>query len=112
MAELLRRRRRRFVQSLLISSVAAAAALMSSGLIIWLIDGRRAAPPVTPDQLVSEIHLGDRLMMAGIMLLAITPVLTVVSLFALWLRERAWRFAAASALVLSLLALALWLGGR
>ena len=111
MAEL-RRRRRRFVRLLLISNSSAAAALMLCGLIVWLTEGGHVARAVTPAQLLSPIDLGDRLMMAGILLLAITPALTVGALLMLWLREHAWRFAAASGLVLSLLGVALWLGGR
>jgi uncharacterized membrane protein len=112
LAESLRKLRRRFIRMLLFSSSVAAAILMASGLIVWLIDGRRAAPAVTPGQLLSPIEPGDRLMMAGILLLAITPVLSIVALLTLWLRERAWRFAAISALVLSMLGVALWLGDR
>jgi hypothetical protein len=112
LAESLRKLRRRFIRLLLISSSVAAALLMASGLIVWLIDGRHAAPAVTPGDLLSPIDLSDRLMMAGILLLAITPVLSTMALLTLWLRERAWRFAAVSALVLSLLGVALWLGSR
>jgi hypothetical protein len=110
LAESLRKLRRRFIRMLLFSSSVTAALLMASGLIVWLIEGRRTAPAVTPGELLSPIDLGDRLMLAGILLLAITPVLSTVALFTLWLRERQWRFAAVSALVLSLLGVALWLG--
>jgi hypothetical protein len=44
-------------------------------------------------------------------LLAITPALGVVALLGLWVRERAWRFAATAALVFVLLCVALWAGG-
>jgi uncharacterized membrane protein len=108
----LRKRRRRFIRLLLIANSSAAAALMLGGLIVWLVEGRHVARAVTPAQVLSRIDLGDRLMMAGIMLLAITPALAVAALLTLWLRERAWRFAAASALVLSLLGAALLLGDR
>jgi uncharacterized membrane protein len=50
-------------------------------------------------------------MLAGIVILAITPALRVLALLLLWVRERAWRFVATSALVLILLGVALVAGG-
>jgi uncharacterized membrane protein len=83
---------------------------MSAGVMIWSSSGR-TAPAVRPAQLVGSLDSGSRLMLAGIVLLAITPALEVLALVALWVRERAWRFAATAALVLLLLITALWLGG-
>ncbi|MFN2489271.1 MAG: DUF1634 domain-containing protein [Actinomycetota bacterium] len=110
MAERLRRERRRFIQILLRTSLGVAAALMSVGLIVWTASGQVTARAATPDRLFSTLDTGDRLMLGGIALLAIAPALRVLALLVLWLRERAWRFAATSALVVILLGIALWVG--
>jgi uncharacterized membrane protein len=85
---------------------------MSTGAVTWSSSGRRAAPAVTPEQLLGSLDAGSRLMLAGIVLLAITPALQVLALLALWVREHAWRFAATAAVVLVLLTTALWAGSR
>lgn len=84
---------------------------MVVGMIVWVASGDREAPSTTPARLFGTLDTGHRLMLAGILLLAITPALRVVALLGLWIRERAWRFAATAALVLALLVIALWAGG-
>ena len=111
MAERLRRERRRFIQLLLRGSLLVSAALMMIGLVMRITSGRTSSPTVTPGQLFAQIDTGTRFMLAGIVLLAVSPALRVVALLLLWIRERAWRFVATSALVLILLAVALWAGG-
>ena len=111
MAKRLRRERRRFIQILLRASLTASAALMTTGIVIWSASDQATARAATPARLFSRLDTGNRLMLAGIALLAITPALRVLALLVLWVRERAWRFAATSALVLILLGIALWVGG-
>jgi hypothetical protein len=111
LADTLRKRRRYFIQVLLGLSLAASVLLMVLGLIVWVASGDRAAPSTTPAQLFGALDTGHRLMLAGILLLAITPALRVIALLGLWIRERAWRFAATAALVLVLLTVAFWAGG-
>lgn len=96
---------------LLRGSLAVSAALMIVGLAIWISSGRASAPAVMPGRLFSRLDAGARLMLAGIALLSVTPALRVVALLLLWIRERAWRFVATSAVVLLLLAVALLAGG-
>jgi uncharacterized membrane protein len=110
LADRLRRLRRRFIQALLRSTLAASILFMTIGAVIWGVSGRRASAAVTPENLFRSLDTGNRLMLAGIVLLAITPALQVVALLVLWIRERAWRFAATAALVIVLLATALWAG--
>jgi uncharacterized membrane protein len=112
LADRLRRERRRFIQALLRFTLAVSVVLMTTGAVVWGSAGRRVAPAVTPDQLLGPLDAGSRLMLAGIVLLAITPVVEVLALLVLWVRERAWRFAATAALVLALLTTALWVGSR
>lgn len=107
----LRRRRRRFIQVLLRASLAGSVSLMLVGLVIWVAGGQRTAPPTTPSELFGTLEVGHRLMLAGLLLLAITPALRVMALLVLWARERAWRFAGTAALVLLVLGVALWAGG-
>lgn len=96
---------------LLRAGLALSVALMSSGLALWIGKGTRLAPSTTPAQLLGDLDPGHRLMLAGLLLLALTPALRVIALLVLWLRERAWRFAGTAALVLLLLGIALWAGG-
>jgi uncharacterized membrane protein len=112
LAEGLRRERRRFIQVLLRASLAVSAALMIIGLVVWSATGQGTAQTVPPSRLFSTLDTGDRLMLAGIAFLAITPALRVLALLVLWVRERAWRFVATSALVLTLLGIAIWVGGN
>jgi uncharacterized membrane protein len=111
LADALRRRRRLFIQYLLRLSLGVSVILMLTGMIVWIASGDRESPSTTPAQLLEGLDAGHRLMLAGILLLAITPVLRVVALLGLWVRERAWRFAATAALVLVLLSVALWAAG-
>ena len=111
MADVLRKRRRYFIQVLLRLSLATSVLLMVLGMVVWIASGDRASPSTTPLQLFGTLDTGHRLMLAGILLLSITPALRVVALLGLWIRERAWRFAATAALVLVLLAVAFWAGG-
>lgn len=107
-----RRRRRRFIQILLRSSLTLSALLMASGLSFWLAGADRRAPGTTPADLLETLDSGHRLMIAGILMLTLTPALSVVALLVLWTREGLWRFAGTAGLVLALLGAALWLGGR
>lgn len=111
MADALRKRRRWFVQLFLRLSLGSSVVLMLTGMIVWIAGGDLESPSTTPRQLLGGLDAGHRLMLAGVLQLAITPALVVVALLGLWLRERAWRFAATSALVLVLLGVALWAGG-
>jgi uncharacterized membrane protein len=111
LADALRKRRRWFVQFFLRVSLGVSVVLMLTGMIAWIASGDHQSPSTTPAQLLGSLDAGHRLMLAGILELAITPALLVVALLGLWLRERAWRFAATSALVLVLLGVALWAGG-
>ncbi|MPZ93104.1 MAG: DUF1634 domain-containing protein [Actinobacteria bacterium] len=108
---MLRRRRRQFIQILLRLSLSASVLLMVLGMIVWVASGERESPSTTPSELLGVLDMGHRLMLTGILLLAITPALRVVALLGLWIRERAWRFAATAALVLVLLGIAFWAGG-
>jgi hypothetical protein len=111
LADALRKRRRWFVQILLRLSLGVSVVLMLTGMIVWIASGDRESPSTTPAELLGRLAAGHRVMLAGILLLAITPALLVVALFGLWVRERAWRFAATAALVLGLLGVALWVSG-
>jgi hypothetical protein len=112
LADRLRRERRRFIQALLRFALATSVVLMTTGAVIWGSAGRHAAPAVTAEELFGPLDAGSRLMLAGIVILAITPAVEVLALLVLWVRERAWRFAATAALVLALLTTALWVGSR
>jgi hypothetical protein len=111
LADRLRKERRHFIQVLLGVSLTASVVLMTIGAFMWSTLGLRTAEAVVPGKLFGPLDAGNRLMLAGIVLLALTPALQVGALLVLWVRERAWRFVVTAALVLMLLAVALWVGG-
>ena len=55
-------------------------------------------------------HHGDGIMRAGILALAVTPVVSVASLVWMWLRRRDWRFAIVGAVVLVVLIVSMLTG--
>jgi uncharacterized membrane protein len=84
---------------------------MLMGMVVWVAGGDHGAPAATPAELLGDLGAGDRLMLAGVIVLAVTPALGVIALLILWFRERAWRFAGTAALVFVLLCVAFWAGG-
>ena len=77
---------------------------------MWIAQGETESPGTTLAQLFGAADLGHRLMLAGIVVLAVAPALRLAALLGLWIRERMWSFAANAGLVLVLLAAAYWIG--
>lgn len=103
---------RRDVQRLLRLGLAGAAALMTAGLVVALWSG---APDVAlqPRTLLQrDLPLSVRLCGLGVLLLAATPALRVLTLIVLWIRERDWKYAAVAVSVAIVLGAAVVLGGR
>lgn len=103
---------RRDVQRLLRIGLAAAAALMIAGLGLALWSGTPEAT-LQPRALVQrELPLPVRLCGLGVLVLAATPALRVLTLIVLWIRERDWKYAAVAVSVAIVLVAAVLLGGR
>lgn len=98
------------VQRLLQGGLVLSAAAMLTGLIFGLATAARAAPAVPLFDLLATRSAADTLMAVGVLALAVTPVLRVLSLLVLWARARDWRFAAVALLVVLLLSSAVLLG--
>ena len=91
--------------------LALAATLMAVGLVLALATGEHAGAAVRLHALLSDGTLADRLIATGLLILASTPVIRVVALVAIWIRERDRRFALAGLIVCAILATAI-LSGR
>ncbi len=104
-------RAHRIVQRLLLAGLIAAFAFLLAGMIIDLVRGSSAAPAVRLFDLArAGVHLGDRVMAIGVLLLALTPAVRVLSLVVLWAVERDWRFVTVAVVVAVTLAISLLLG--
>jgi uncharacterized membrane protein len=102
----------RTVQRVLQSGLALAVALLLLGLGLKLAAGDHRAPAVQLLEIFdAHLPLGDRVMALGALVLAATPVVRVLLLILLWVRERDWRFVAVAVAVLATLGLAVALGG-
>jgi uncharacterized membrane protein len=100
------------IQWLLRTGLGISVALMAAGLAVQLGSGARHSNAVRMFELArAPASLGERVMALGILVLAFTPVLRVVALVLLWVKERDWRFVAVALTVAATLALAIALGG-
>ena len=77
------------------------------GLAIALATGERAAGTVRLHEVLSEGTTADRVIACGLLLLAMTPVVRVLSLVAIWLLERDKKFAVVALVVVVVLGLAI-----
>jgi len=103
---------RRDVQWLLRAGLACAVGLMVVGLGLALWSGT-ADVALQPRALLQPgLPLPLRLSGLGVLVLAATPGLRVVTLIVLWIRERDWKYAAVAVGVGLVLAAAIVLGGR
>lgn len=88
------------VQGALRAGLGVAFALLASGMIVAAFAGEAAARPVALRALFGPLDLGSRLMGLGILVLGLTPVLRVLLLVLLWVREHDYRHAMIAAFVL------------
>jgi uncharacterized membrane protein len=97
----------------LLTGVGIGAVLLVTGLATTLLKGepRPNEPPSIAEMLrgMTSLH-GVALVYAGLLVLAITPMLRVCVMVAVYLRHREWFMFAVSVIVLCLLVLALKLG--
>ncbi len=89
--------------------LAIAAGLLVVGALIELMTGA-PADAVRVTQVLSDPRIGDRVLMLGVLVLALTPIAQVVVLLLDWLRLRDYRYAAVAGGVIGLLAAGVVLG--
>lgn len=100
------------IQLLLRGGLAFSVALMAMGLVVNLTQNEMTPVAVPLVQVFSPVlPLGNRLLGLGVLALAITPALRVVTLLYLWGKERDYRFMLVAAVVMFTLALSIFLGG-
>ena len=95
------------MQWVLRGGLAIACVLIAVGFALALATGERAAAHIRLHEVLSEGTTADRVMACGLLLLAMTPVVRVLSLVAIWTLERDRRFAAVALVVVVVLALAI-----
>lgn len=87
--------------------------LMLAGLAVNISTGHIESAPVAMFELLSEsLTLGNRLLGMGVLILALTPAIRVVTLTILWTRERDWKFVGISIVVIISLIISVVLGGH
>jgi uncharacterized membrane protein len=101
---------RHIVQWLLRIGLALSIVLMAVGLVMKFVTGDHHSASVHLFELTRSMRTGDRLMAIGILVLAATPALRVVSLVVLWSWERDWRFVTIAFVVMLTLAAAVVIG--
>lgn len=86
---------------------------MMIGLVINISAGHIEPVPIGMFELLSEsLTLGDRLLGIGVLVLALTPAIRVITLTILWTREKDWKFVGVSVMVIIALIISVSLGGH
>lgn len=81
------------------------------GFFYKLITKSYSAPSLEIFELLRPgFHLGDRMIAFGILILAMTPLIRVIVLTILWIKEKDWKFVAVALTVLLTLALSIGVG--
>jgi uncharacterized membrane protein len=86
-----------------------AAVLLIIGSLLELLTGA-PADAVRATQLLSDPRIGDRVLMLGVLVLALTPILQVLVLLVGWIRVHDYRYAAVAGGVIALLAAGIAIG--
>ena len=100
----------RFVQWVLRGGLAIACVLLAIGLAIALATGQHVAAPIHLHHMFSEGTVADHVIAVGLLLLAMTPVVRVLSLVVIYALERDRRFAIVALVVVAVLAAAILSG--
>lgn len=98
-----RRREQVGVQWVLRIGLMAGGLSMAVGLLMGLVAGEWSSAAMRPLEILSGGTMPDRIIGAGIFLIALTPVIRVGALITLWLLERDYKFVALGLLVVIIL---------
>ena len=100
----------RFVAWVLRGGLAIACVLLAIGCAIALATGEHVSAPVRLHHLLSEGTVADRVIAVGLVILAMTPVVRVLSLVVIYALERDRKFAMVAGIVVVVLAAAILSG--
>lgn len=98
------------VKAVLRSGLGTALALMVVGLVLQLASGQHQAIGVKMFELWAPRPLGERIMAAGVLALALTPAAGVLSVLVSWIREGDRRFVGVGMVVVAVLCVAVVIG--
>lgn len=98
------------MQTALRAGLGTSFALLVAGILIAAFEPGSGRGPVPLSDLFGRLPLGSRLMGLGILVLGLTPVIRVLLLVFLWIRERDYRHAAVAGVVLITLITSVVLG--
>jgi uncharacterized membrane protein len=100
----------RFVQWVLRAGLVVACGAFVVGLVLAIATGEHAAEPVRLAKVFAADTLADRCLAIGLVVLAFTPVVRVMSLVVIWAIERDRRFVIVGLVVIAVLAAAMFGG--
>jgi uncharacterized membrane protein len=100
----------RFVQWVLRGGLAISCVMLAIGVSIALATGEHVAAPIRLHHLLSEGTVADRVIGVGLLLLAMTPVVRVLSLVVIYAIERDRKFSLVALVVVVVLAAAILSG--
>jgi len=100
----------RFVQWVLRLGLAISCVMLAIGVAIALATGEHVAAPIRLHHLLSEGTVADRVIGFGLLLLAMTPVVRVLSLVVIYAIERDRKFSLVAIVVVVVLAAAILSG--
>lgn len=104
---------RKLVQFLLRVGLVLSMILMVTGLFVNVASGHVQSVVVPMFDLLKEsLSVGDRLLGMGVLILALTPLIRVITLTLLWMKEKDWKFVGISILVIIALMISVSLGGH
>ena len=99
-----------YVQRVLRVGLALSALLLLVGMILAIAAGQTTAGAVHTRSLLSEGTWADRIIALGLVILASTPVIRVLSLVFIWAHERDRKFVVYGSIVLAILLAAIFSG--
>jgi uncharacterized membrane protein len=97
----------RFVQWVLRGGLILACVLVAVGVGLAFATGEHAAAAIRLQDVVSSGTVADRIIALGLLLLALTPVVRVISLVVIYALERDRKFATVALIVVTVLAAAI-----
>jgi uncharacterized membrane protein len=100
----------RFVQWVLRLGLALSCVLLAAGLAIALATGQHVAAPLRLHHILSDGTVADRVIALGLLLLAMTPVVRVLSLVVIYALERDRKFVIVALAVVAVLTAAILSG--
>lgn len=100
----------KMIRSLMLGGLIFSVVLFILGIISHALSSTPAAAIKLNDIISSNVFWGQRCLGLGILILSSLPVLRVLVLMSIWIRDRDWKYAGTALLVLITLAFSIWSG--